>query len=183
MTEEIRIWSILEGDNLSEIKKGKLNLEKRIENWLEKDISIISNNLMVIGKQVPTDFGGAIDLLCLEDNGDLVIVELKRDKTPREITAQTLDYASWIKDLSNERITEIAGNYLGENGPLEVAFKKKYDSELPEILNDDHKMLIVASEIDSSSERIIRYLSDAYGVKINAITFQYFQDEKERELL
>jgi RecB family endonuclease NucS len=41
--------------------------------------------------------GGRIDLLCINGDGDIVIVELKRDKTPREITAQALDYASWVQ--------------------------------------------------------------------------------------
>jgi len=37
-------------------------------------------------------------------------------------------------------------------------------------------MLIVASEIDSSSERIIRYLSETYGVDINGVTFHHFRE-------
>ena len=180
MPEDARIWEIVEGDNLKEIKRAKLNLEERIENWLEKDISILSNELLITGRQVETGFGGIIDLLCLDSTGDAIIVELKRDKTPREITAQTIDYASWVKDLSNDKITEIADKYLGDRGPLEEAFKNKFGIELPETLNEEHSMLIVASEIDASSERIINYLSDTYGVGITAATFQYFRDgEKE----
>ncbi|GAH92576.1 unnamed protein product, partial [marine sediment metagenome] len=106
MSQDIRLWKIAQQDNLMEINKTKLDMEDRLENWLEKDISIISNELLVIGRQIETDFGGVIDLLCIDYIGDLVIVELKRDKTPREITAQVLDYASWVKDLSNERVTE-----------------------------------------------------------------------------
>ena len=94
MPKEIRVWKILERKNLKEIQKGKLDLEERIEDWLEQDISIISDDLLVMGRQIETDFGGIIDLLCLERNGDLVILELKRQRTPREITAQVLDYAS-----------------------------------------------------------------------------------------
>ena len=73
---------------------------------------------MIIERQVKTDFGGIIDLLCLDSRGDLAIVELKRDKTPREIMAQMLDYASWVNDLSHERIAEIANAYLGEKDSL-----------------------------------------------------------------
>ena len=183
MPQDVKIWEIQSGNVLKEIKKAKLEMEKRIEEWLEKDISIISSDLIVIGRQVETDFGGVIDLLCLDRNGDVVIVELKRDKTPREVTAQVLDYASWVQGLSNERITEIANNYLGERGPLEKAFEEKFDEELPEIINENHKMLIVASEIDDSTERIIEYLSNTYGVGINAVTFHYFQDDEGKEFL
>ena len=183
MAQDIKIWKIKENDGLTELKKSKLELEERIEIWLEKDISVLSNDLFVIGRQVETDFGGVIDLLCIDYNGDIVIVELKRDKTPREVTAQVLDYASWVKDLSNEKIAELANKYLGGKGPFEKAFKEKFGEELPEILNEHHKMLIVASEIDCSTERIIEYLSNTYGVGINAVTFHYFRDEKDKEFL
>ncbi len=126
MPEEVRMWEILGGEDLREVKRTKLDLESRIEAWLEKDISIVSDELLVIGRQVQTDFGGIIDLLCLDSQGDVTIVELKRDKTPREITAQTLDYASWVKDLSNEKITEIANAYLSERDPLDEAFARKF---------------------------------------------------------
>ena len=183
MPQDVRLWSICDGDELVAITPAKLDLEARVEAWLEQDISMVSDNLLVVGRQVETDFGGAIDLLCLDANGDLVILELKRDKTPREITAQVLDYASWVKDLSNEQITEMADSYLGEKGPLDQAFENRFGAELPEILNEHHQMLIVASEIDSSSERIVRYLSDSYGVSMNAVTFHYFRDNQGRELV
>ena len=183
MPQDVRIWEIQGNNILKEIKKSKLEIEKRIEDWLEKDISIISSDLLVIGRQVETDFGGVIDLLCLDYNGDVVIIELKRNKTPREVTAQVLDYAAWVKDLSNEKITEIANKYLGKRGPLYKAFKEKFGEELPEIINEHHKMLIVAPEVDSSTERIIEYLSNTYGVGINAVTFHYFQNDEGKELL
>ena len=183
MSEEVRMWEILGGETLKEIRRTRLDLESRIEAWLARDISILSDDLLVVGRQVYTDHGGIIDLLCLDARGDVTIVELKRDKTPREITAQALDYASWVKDLSNDRIAEIANRHLGQKAPLEEAFAERFGTELPEVLNEQHKMLIVASQVDSSSERIIRYLSDTYGVGINVATFGYFKNDKDQEFL
>jgi hypothetical protein len=131
---------------------------------------------------VETDYGGVIDLICLDDAGDVVIVELKRDRTSREITAQVLDYGSWVKELSNDRITGIAEGYLG-HGKFEEAFKHRFGADLPETLNANHRLLIVGADIDASSERIIKYLSDTYGVDINAATFRYFKDEDGSEFL
>jgi hypothetical protein len=98
MSQEVRLWRVGEEDRLAECAQASLNLEVRLEEWLARDISILSDELLVIGRQVETAFGGLIDLLCIDRTGDLVIVELKRDKTPREITAPTLDYASWVAD-------------------------------------------------------------------------------------
>lgn len=182
MPEEIRLWKIDGGDQLTEVTRSSLDLESRLESWLERDIGILDPELLVIGRQVATDFGGCIDLLCIDRDGDLAVVELKRDKTPREITAQVLDYGSWIQELSSERISAVADAFLGA-GKLEEKFRARFAAELPETINAGHRLLVVGSEIDNSSERIIRYLSGSYGVNINAATFRYFKADGGEEFL
>lgn len=171
-TQAVRLWKIFE-NQLTEIKKPKLDFEARLEEWIVSDISIIDSNYMVIGRQVETEFGGVIDVLCIDTKGDLIVLELKRDKTPREITAQVLDYSSWVKLLSPDRVENIAESFLGSS--LVEAFQITFSQELPESINEEHRMLVIGSEIDSSSRRIINYLSETYGVPINAITFNYFK--------
>ena len=113
----------------------------------------------MIGRQVRTDFGGMIDLLCLDNAGDTVVVELKKGRTPREVAAQALDYASWVTDLSGERLAEIADEHFRESDSLDAAFQKQFEKPLPDELNLDHRSLIVAEAMDASTERIVRYLS------------------------
>ena len=181
MSHDSRVWQVKTGDLLVEINISKLDFESRLENWLKKDISILDSDLLVIGSQVLTDFGGYIDLLCIDSLGDIVVVELKKDKTPRDTVAQALDYASWVVDLSYERVMEIANQYLKK--PFADVFQNKFETELPESVNTNHKIVVVASKIDQKSERIISYLSNAYGVNINAATFQYFKTTEGIKLL
>ena len=182
MPTAIRIWKVTTDGSLSSIPNTQINSEEQLETWLEQDISIISTDYMVIGRQVTTDFGGVIDLLCLDSSGDIVVVELKPGKTPREVTAQALDYASWVTDLSHQWITEIANDYLAENKSLETAFQVTFGDELLETLNEGHSMLIVAESMDSSTERIVKYLS-AQGIRINVLTVQHFSGEDGKELV
>ena len=49
-------------------------------------------------------------------------------------------------------------------------------SSTPEDLNESHKLVVVAGELDDSTERIISYLADEYGVAINAVFFRFFKD-------
>jgi len=182
MPAEIRIWEISDDGSLNSIPNTQINLEEQLETWIEQDISIISPNYMVIGRQVTTDFGGVIDLLCLDSSGDIVVVELKRGKTPREVTAQALDYASWVTDLSHQRISEIANEYLPDNKHIETAFQEAFGEELPETLNEGHSVLIVAESMDQSTERIVKYLS-AQGVRINVLTVQHFSGVNGKEFV
>lgn len=180
MAEEVRLWQV-DNDNLTEISRAKLDKEDRIEKWIMRDISVLDSDLLVIGEQVETAYGKFIDLLCMDSSGGLVIVELKRDKTPREVTAQALDYASWVKTLTADEIEDIMSrNFKGKT--LDTAFQRKFNAELPEVLNEHHSMLVVASEIDDSTERIIRYLSEE-GIRINALSFGFFQSKDGREFL
>ena len=183
--QKIRLWEITPKDELVEIPGNQIPLEERLEDWLEKDISVLNQNLLVIGRQVRTDHGGEIDLLCLDSAGDTVVVELKKGRTPREVTAQALDYASWVKGLSAERITEIANGYFARipgKSLLDSEFQKKFEEELPSELNLGHHSLVVAEEIDASTERIVRYLSEL-KVPINVATVQHFRDEEGRKML
>jgi hypothetical protein len=43
-------------------------------------------------------------------------------------------------------------------------------------MNTTHELAVVAANLDPSTERIVRYLADEYGVRINAVFFRVFQD-------
>src|SRR5690606_20391881 len=108
--QEIKLWNI-EEENVKQISLSKLDYENRLEKWIIEDISIISTNLAVIGSQVITAYNKKIDILAINSIGEVVIIELKRDKTYREIVAQALDYATWVKDLTFEELNSIFNKY------------------------------------------------------------------------
>jgi len=187
MSDGVRVWAVDESDCLKEMEPSKLDYEERIENWICNNVWVLvpdNSALMVIGRQVITSSGGRIDLLCMNGDGDLVTVELKRDKTPREITAQALDYASWVQDLSAQQVEEIAAVYL-KGRPLQEVFEATFrdrDKDYPEVINGEHSIKIVASRIDDSTERIIRYLSGK-GIAINFVRFHLFKSADGKEHL
>ena len=180
--QKVRLWEVISDGELQEVPSPDINLEERLEGWLASDISALDPNLLVIGKQVRTDFGGVIDLLCLDDAGDTVVVELKKGRTPREVTAQALDYASWVRELSRERLAKIADKYFGKPDSLDSAFQEHFEKSLPDELNLNHRSLIVAESMDESTERIVRYLS-TLNVPINVATVQHFKDKAGRSFL
>ena len=174
MPTEIKLWQI-EGDTPKPVSQDKLDLESRLENWIRDDIGLVNDDLLVIGQQVPTEHTGGIDLLAMDSEANLVILELKRDMTSREVVAQALDYASYVQKLGLSDIEEIVSNSDFLNGKgLDQAFRDKFDEDLPDPVNQTHRMYIVASSLDSATERIVEYLSETHGVDINVATFAYF---------
>jgi len=82
MATEIKTWEIINGE-LTEInttlaennRKEKDDLEK----WIKTNPKILGEDILIIGEQVWTK-SGPLDYLGIDNNGNLVIVELKRDK-------------------------------------------------------------------------------------------------------
>ena len=126
-----------------------------------------------------TPYGSRLDLLAIDAEGNLNLLELKRDKTPREVVAQVLDYGSWASTLSRDDIIDIATKHLDQ--PFEAAFEDVFGSAPPDELNGDLSLTIVAAELDASSERIVNYLRD-FGVPVNAVFFSYLEDDGRRYL-
>ncbi len=174
-----RLWRI-DGNRLTEVAIHSPKSEAMIEEWVAKDPSILGLNLLVIARQHPTDFGGRIDLLGINQDGDLTLIEAKRDRTPRDVIAQVLDYGSWVRGLSTPDVHKIARAYLGK--PLSEAFHERFAQAIPETLNASHHLLIIAGSFDASSKRIVEYLAEAHGLSINTAFFTYFR-EGEREYL
>lgn len=165
---------------LESVNRSALANENMLEGWIAENPKLIGLDVHVIGTQVSTDHGGRIDILAIDREGDLTVIELKRDKTPRDIVAQILDYASWVSTLSTRRIHEIA---KGKNGKkLEDTFNEYFDAPLPENLNENLSMVIVASEFDPSSRRIVEYLAEKHGISINSVFFNVFKEGSETYL-
>lgn len=180
MPIETGIWRI--DKDMSPLDLTGIDLEKRLEEIISAKLSIVDPGLMQIGRQVSTDFGGYIDILAIDAEGNLIVIELKRDQTPREVVAQLLDYASWVRRLTSETIAETFIDYqqrfLYKKTPegIDVALKCKFEA-VPNELNAGHRLLIVAGELDPSTERIITYLQEQHAVDINVAFFRAFEDE------
>lgn len=160
-------------EGLEPVPRSTLADEAMLEGWIAKDPAMIGLDVLVIGQQVMTDHKGKIDILAIDRGGDLCIVELKRDKTPRDVVAQVLDYASWVSGLSTKRVHEIAMDTF--KCRLEEKFREHFGTSLPENLNANHSMVIVASEFDASSRRIVEYLAEEHDLSINTAFFTVFE--------
>lgn len=173
------IWKV--GGQPAPLLVTKLASEKELEDMITARPDILSDEWMMIGRQEKTGFGGIIDLLAIAPDGSLVLIELKRDKTPREIVAQAIDYASWVEKLEADKIARIYDRFRPGRS-LDADFKGRFGAELDEeSLNHSHQIIIVAAELDASTERILGYLN-ARDIAINAVFFQVFQLGEEKLL-
>ena len=160
------IWTV--DANPQPLPITRLPSEAFLEDMIINRPEILSGEWMLIGRQDHTGFGGRIDLLAIAPDASLVLIELKRDRTPRECVAQALDYAAWVDTLTPDRIAQIYQRY-SKGGELAQAFKARFGEVLDEeALNGSHQIILVAASLDDSTERIINYLN-AYKLEVGLL--------------
>lgn len=80
MSIQHAIWQV--ADQPAILPTAKLASEQLLESMIVREPRILSSEWMLIGQQEVTSHGGRIDLLAIAPDGSLVLIELKRDRTP-----------------------------------------------------------------------------------------------------
>ena len=148
--------------------------EKHLEEWLCNDLSLIADDLLMLGKQVRTDAGKRIDLLALDKNGDAVIIELKRGESPRDLVGQINEYLSAVEQW-RERDLEIRTNRPPRT--LATEFKKFFQCEAPADFNRNPKAIVVVEDIDALTLKTFKRIS------VKVCKFSYLKSAEEEYLL
>ncbi len=163
---------------------ASVGLERDLEDWIESDVTIAVDDVLVIARQPITVWGTRLDLLGIDAEGNLVVLELKRKQTLRDTVAQAIEYAAWASKLTAEAVLSLADDKFGGREEFEEAFRKKFETDLPEVLNEAQRIVIVAPEIDDVTTTVVDYLATAYKMPINAAWFDVFdQADGERVLV
>lgn len=184
----------VEGDNLEDgivekINTDSIDYEKYFEAWLENSPTLLfddndGSTVLWIGRQVSANVGNTDkypDLLGIDSSGDLIIVELKKGKTPREVIAQILEYAAWGSRLDYEMLDELARSYyINDDKMCGKTLKQMYqDIFYPEgemdqevIFNRKQKLYIVAEKVSPVIRQVSEYLRDFYNMNLNHLEYE-----------
>jgi len=185
MSTEIKTWQVIDGKlqpvAMSLAEAGRKEAQD-LEEWIASNPAIIGTGITILGRQVSTK-SGPLDLLGIDKHGNTVIIELKRDKLPREALAQAVDYASDVADWSIEKLSEICTQFTGKS--LEDHLTESFpDISLENLnINETQRIILVGFGIEGALERMLNWLSDSYGVNINAVLLQYVKTMQGDELL
>lgn len=186
----------LEEDKLIIAQETNVELEQHLEIWIENSpLAVIQDELVLWIDRQPSaqDEEGTIfpDLLGVDSEGNLVIVEFKRGRTPRNVVAQLLEYAAWANELPEEQIHEIADAYFEKRDEFKgktftEAFKEEFDvpetDELPP-LNRKLRLFVVAEEILPRIASVCRFLHASYSMDVSCIEVSTFQTESGEVLV
>ncbi|PAB60991.1 DUF4268 domain-containing protein [Anaeromicrobium sediminis] len=138
-------------ERINEIAFSEFGFRERehLQEWIANEPSCLGEDLLIIQKEFDgfSDTRERLDLLALDKEGNLVVIENKLDDTGKDVTWQSLKYASYCSRLTNNDIKKIYQQYLDKQG-IDVDAEEK----IAEFYNDDYENLILNKGI---SQRII----------------------------
>lgn len=176
----------LNGDKANQIKPTTFSeldwKESDIEEMLRKNIEILheeEESLLVVGQQVLNQSGGRSDLTAVDNNGNLVLIEIKRD--PRDILSrkeafefQAIRYAASYATIKspNELVEKVYAPFIEKHERQEeqstLTAYEKASRRLMEFLelngatstfNVKQRIILVASDFDEQTLSAVAWLN------------------------
>lgn len=175
----------------------KLTELQNIETWIRKNPSILSESdeedITIIGEQKTSLAGKRLDLLGVDNFGNIVIAELKRDLAEKMTEFQAITYASSFVHITFDEACKIYAEYLKKNktelGLSETSnFLKKAEDNLrsrcdvsiniPEDFNKNQRIILVAGEFSEHLLSAVTWLI-LKGIKIDCIKLELYNHNGE----
>ena len=101
--------------DLEEVEFAALSLQepRDIQEWIADNPRILGDELLIVTKEF-SGFDGTrerLDLLAVDQSGELVVIELKRDDSGSDTHWQAIKYASYLHSASVDDVVEMLSKF------------------------------------------------------------------------
>ena len=171
--DEVKIWAVDGDSNVEQLaSKGQTETEQLLEGILVKNPDLLIPGLKLVGRQTPTA-GGPLDLLGVDEEGRLVVFELKRGTLSRDAVAQIIDYASDLDAMDLDALASHISKHSGTYGISKIdVFQEWYGRDLESL--KPLRLFLVGLGVDNRTESMVRFLADNSALDISLLTFHGF---------
>ena len=146
-----------------------------IQEWIEKTPDILGEELLVISKELPLPSGIRLDLLAIDKQANLIVIELKRDDSGRDVEWQAIKYASYCSNFLPDDIFTYYAQYLqADTDEAQLAIEAFIDEEL-EKLNQSQRIILVSQEFHPDVASAVLWLRD-YKIEVKCIRLRPYID-------
>jgi len=175
----MKIHGIDDSGKVTSYNHSPVSEEKELEDYIESNPEIIEKDMMILKRQQPTDGGKFVDLLGLDNDGNVVVIEIKKESNDaRKVITQTIEYGIWAEDLSYSELNAIAreNNKLGKFDNLEKMFQDRIEEFQVDDFNADTKLYIVHEKIGGDIKKIAQWLNSK-GINIYCIELNFHKQD------
>jgi hypothetical protein len=161
--------------------------EAQLEAWLIEEPDLAGEPLMVLGSQLAefAEDKDRLDVLAVDETGELVLIELKVDQSFRVTDLQALAYAGAYASIPRTHLADVLHKHLVRRGvagaSIELARERiagfvgvdGFDEWQP---SQRVRIKLLAPGFPQRVLKTVKWLGDVYGMPIEAIEVKLFED-------
>lgn len=147
--------------------------EAELQQWLAANPDTLEPGLWLVGYEFPLG-ENRVDLLGVDQSGQLVVIEVKRANATREAVGQVLDYVSALERMEPAAIAESINQAesrpeLAPVADFEREYKERYGSDLADLM--PVRALLACTSESAETGRILEFLQDL-EMDIDSVVFE-----------
>jgi hypothetical protein len=168
--------------------------ENDIQEWAIDEPQLLGEDLLVISSEYSNfeDTRDRLDILALDNQGKLVVVELKRDQADKTTDLQAIKYAGYCATLTAEDIQKEYRKFHNEREDDEVT-PEEVGEEFSEFLIDEvvttddgwvefeldnkPRIVLAAGEYGTEVTAPVMWLIEEYGLDITCVKIQAYEKD------
>ena len=171
--------------------KSHVILERQhLEKWIEKNPDLLGEELLIITSEYDKfdKTKERLDLLALDREGNVVVIELKRDDSGKNVDLQALKYAAYCSTLTLDDVTSIYKNYCDRNKHFITKddARKRIMDFITDIdfneINDNPRIILVSKEFRQEVTASVMWLRK-YGLDIKCIKLTPYQLSNDKVII
>ena len=166
----------------TDFKSNKILERQHIEKWIENYPAILGEELLVITTEYDKfdKTNERLDILALDTGGNLVVIELKRDDSGKNVDLQAIKYAAYCSTLQLSDICQIYQDHrknLGETLSDEQARERILEfieNEEFEEVNESPRIILVSRQFRAEATASVLWLRK-FGIDISCVKLSPYE--------
>jgi len=153
--------------------------ESKIEELLWDNLEgFVGKPLFPVARQPQIGGGLRPDILALDQQGQPVVIEVKRDIDRKQL-AQCLEYAGWARQTA---LDEMANLFHGGAQAFFPEWMDFTETATPILLRPTPALVLVARDFDTRTESALSFLTEN-GVPVTVLRVTLYMDRQGREFI
>jgi hypothetical protein len=173
---------------LEPVVLGKRVTEAQLEEWLIANPELAGEPMLILGSQLAefAEDKDRLDVLAVDKQGVIVLLELKVDGQFRLTDLQALAYAAGYAGMPSDHFAEILRKRFERDGESKATLERAQEAivEFVDVLDEFDewqpskrvRIKLLAPGYPKRVLHTVKWLGDVYGMPIEAIQVQLFED-------
>ncbi len=175
--------------SIKEIEFGDFGFKERydIQEWVESNPQILGEDLMIISKDLTffNDTKERPDLVAIDTNGNVVIIELKRDDSGSNVEWQAIKYASYLSKFTLNDILNLFEKYLTKYYPESEESEQTIHQKILDFIDEDsldelnkkQRVILASHRFAKEVTSAVNWLIETYLMDIKCVQLIPFHDK------